>query len=501
MRGESEARRDESAGKVAEAKGAACGSAAVRISAASRAARRAIGSRWDQEAGFNRRRSDLKRRGPDFPTGFIVVKSGKISKIRGGFQSACEAVWEIPAVMIDTCGNIPSFALAPPAIATIKTASLCTANLHPNARRASAAQRRSVAGIVMQEPMEVVEQTHRPTGAGLFSAVPSLPKLTFRHEREHADELHERAAPRDLRIPAGLLLAIVLSAYLAGNWDSLTYLKLHVFLLLPEIWLRFTPASPLSWASAKTRKIGFFTTMPLAFAAIIFSSMWDSLIFSKGVFTFDQGSMLGVFGAMPLEEWLWFIDHTTLASIVTLAVMRPQADDVLAASLRSPLRQHSPADKGAAMGLAALSTTGFWLTSQILMAAPGADEHLLFLGVLMGFMPPVLALQWWFGGNVFRQRPGEMLSAIAAVSVYVLALDQLALSKGIWHLNPDYTTGLNLLGVSIEQILVYTLTTVLVVQTNVFVVRAAEAHAYLNRKGLLTGNWRIDLSRTLSKKL
>lgn len=52
-----------------------------------------------------------------------------------------------------------------------------------------------------------------------------------------------------------------------------------------------------------------------------------------------------------------------------------------------------------------------------------------------------------------------------------------------------------------EQILVYTLTTVLVVQTNVFVVRAAEAHAYLNRKGLLTGNWRIDLSRTLSKKL
>ena len=443
MRGESEARRDESAGKVAEAKGAACGSAAVRISAASRAARRAIGSRWDQEAGFNRRRSDLKRRGPDFPTGFIVVKSGKISKIRGGFQSACEAVWEIPAVMIDTCGNIPSFALAPPAIATIKTASLCTANLHPNARRASAAQRRSVAGIVMQEPMEVVEQTHRPTGAGLFSAVPSLPKLTFRHEREHADELHERAAPRDLRIPAGLLLAIVLSAYLAGNWDSLTYLKLHVFLLLPEIWLRFTPASPLSWASAKTRKIGFFTTMPLAFAAIIFSSMWDSLIFSKGVFTFDQGSMLGVFGAMPLEEWMWFIDHTTLASIVTLAVMRPQADDVLAASLRSPLRQHSPADKGAAMGLAALSTTGFWLTSQILMAAPGADEHLLFLGVLMGFMPPVLALQWWFGGNVFRQRPGEMLSAIAAVSVYVLALDQLALSKGIWHLNPDYTTSLN----------------------------------------------------------
>ena len=345
--------------------------------------------------------------------------------------------------MIDTCGNIPSFALAPPAIATIKTASLCTANLHPNARRASAAQRRSVAGIVMQEPMEVVEQTHRPTGAGLFSAVPSLPKLTFRHEREHADELHERAAPRDLRIPAGLLLAIVLSAYLAGNWDSLTYLKLHVFLLLPEIWLRFTPASPLSWASAKTRKIGFFTTMPLAFAAIIFSSMWDSLIFSKGVFTFDQGSMLGVFGAMPLEEWMWFIDHTTLASIVTLAVMRPQADDVLAASLRSPLRQHSPADKGAAMGLAALSTTGFWLTSQILMAVPGADEHLLFLGVLMGFMPPVLALQWWFGGNVFRQRPGEMLSAIAAVSVYVLALDQLALSKGIWHLNPDYTTSLN----------------------------------------------------------
>ena len=96
---------------------------------------------------------------------------------------------------------------------------------------------------------------------------------------------------------------------------------------------------------------------------------------------------------------------------------------------------------------------------------------------------------------------GEWLAALFAVSSYVLALDQLALQKGIWHLNPDYVTGITFLGMYLEQILVYSLTTILVVQTNIFVVRAAEMYAYIKKEGLLTGNLLADLSLTLHKKL
>ena len=178
-------------------------------------------------------------------------------------------------------------------------------------------------------------------------------------------------------------------------------------MVLPELWLRCTPSLPLQWASPMTRNIGFSTTLPLALAAIVFSSIWDNLIFSKGVFTFDSHSMLGVIGAMPMEEWLWFVDHTTLASIFTLAIMGPCSDAALSSAARSPPLPHSASEKIMVLGLGVgVSAAGFALAF-----TPGSNEHFLFLGVLMGFMPPVITLQWWFGGEIFRRHLGAQLSS------------------------------------------------------------------------------------------
>jgi lycopene cyclase domain-containing protein len=191
----------------------------------------------------------------------------------------------------------------------------------------------------------------------------------------------------DIRLSVGLLVAAFLAAYAAMNMGSMTYLKLHVFLIVPEIWMRFTPRQPLQWASETVRKVGFLTTIPLAIAAVLFSSCWDNFIFSKGVFTFDQGSMIGTLGAMPIEEWIWFVDHTTLASIATVSLMRPRSAADIVARLASGPRPRGARDYAVAAACLAISAAG-------IACVCGPDQHLLLLGVVAAFMPPVLALQW-----------------------------------------------------------------------------------------------------------
>ncbi len=41
---------------------------------------------------------------------------------------------------------------------------------------------------------------------------------------------------------------------------------------------------------------------------------------------------LGTLGALPLEEWFWFVDHTTFASTIALSMMGPRSRAELAAS-------------------------------------------------------------------------------------------------------------------------------------------------------------------------
>ncbi|EKX46710.1 hypothetical protein GUITHDRAFT_107488 [Guillardia theta CCMP2712] len=230
------------------------------------------------------------------------------------------------------------------------------------------------------------------------------------------------------RLLSGMATVLFLAGYALTHAGHMTYLQLHLFLVLPELWMRFSRPRPLSWAADSVRKVGYMSIFPLALAAITFSSAWDNFIFSKGVFTFDKGSMLGTIGAMPVEEWIWFVDHTTLASIVTLSMLRPRSQDELVAWVDAEPAKRSAVDYGMVLGCLLMSLGGLnFLASE--------NEHLLFLGVCMFFFPPVLALQWWFGLRLFSQRPLEWLGAVGMTSSYVIGLDSWAMREGIWHLS------------------------------------------------------------------
>ncbi|HCP48215.1 MAG TPA: hypothetical protein DIU15_19405 [Deltaproteobacteria bacterium] len=289
--------------------------------------------------------------------------------------------------------------------------------------------------------------------------------------KAHAAGLGPIATP-DLRPLAWALATLGLG--IMAFAVEMTYARLHLYVLIPGAILAFVPKRPLSWASPAVRRLGYIAPIPLAVTAVVFSAFWDNLIFSKGVFTFDRSTMLGTMLHLPLEEWFWFIDHTLLASFFTLTLMNHA----------QPQRPMPEGDSLVRLGgvavCAVLSVVGVWLVLQ-------PNEHLLFLGVNLAFMFPVLGLHWWVGSHILLQNKRVWLLGVAIPSLYLLGLDYWALEAGIWHLSPHYITGIKIFDIYFEQILIYTLPTILVVQTILLVMRMGESMLAQSDRGELDG--------------
>jgi lycopene beta-cyclase len=61
----------------------------------------------------------------------------------------------------------------------------------------------------------------------------------------------------------------------------------------------------------------------LAIVALLYTTPWDNLIVSMGVWSYDPARIVGVvLGFIPLEEYLFFVLQTTLSGLVLLALMR-----------------------------------------------------------------------------------------------------------------------------------------------------------------------------------
>jgi 15-cis-phytoene synthase/lycopene beta-cyclase len=241
---------------------------------------------------------------------------------------------------------------------------------------------------------------------------------------------------------------------------ALTYTRLHLFLLLPLAALALVPPRPLHSEPQQIRQVGYRMPWILAAIAFVFSCSWDSLIAWKGVWVVEADMVVGSAAFMPFEECLWFVDHTLLASVWVLVLWSRKRTGARPSAL-----PHWPARVvGAALCL--LVTT---LGLQLLRA-----DQTFYLGVVLTFMSPIVGFHWWMGGHLLLQQPREWMLGIAVPSAYLLLLDTWAMREGVWRLSEEYVTGVRAVGLPIEHLLLYTVTTALVVLPLVASLRAAE---------------------------
>lgn len=247
----------------------------------------------------------------------------------------------------------------------------------------------------------------------------------------------------------------------------MTYWEFHLYLTGPAIlvgslgwvWLARSSPSPRPDLSAEVGAVGL-----LAGIAFCYTLPWDHLLIGWEVWTYDVGRVSATLWGVPVEECAFFVLQTILAgSWYAVTARLGEAGPFPFLGVSEEPGRSRPANStntslksrwGAVLG-GLLTVLGVGLISL---------QRSFYLGMILLWGGPVLALQWGIWGRGLWRRRRTIGLAVGAASLYLWIADRIALGAGIWHITPRYTVGLSPFGLPIEEALFFLLTNVFVVQ-------------------------------------
>ncbi|MFA9445379.1 lycopene cyclase domain-containing protein [Egicoccus sp. AB-alg6-2] len=224
----------------------------------------------------------------------------------------------------------------------------------------------------------------------------------------------------------------------------MTYLQFHLVFLLPPLALLSVPV-------LRTLRQRPFLAAGLAVlvgVAYLWTTPWDNYLVATGVWGYGDGRVLGTLWYVPIEEYLFFGLQTLLTGGWTLLLMR-----------RADLLNPPPPDRRTAG-----TTVAAWLAAIGLAAALTIFAPTRYLGLILAWIGPPLAVQWWYGGRWLAERLRTLWPAVAVPTVYLWLADGYAIANGIWSISERYTTGLALGPLPIEEATFFLVTNLVVAQ-------------------------------------
>jgi lycopene cyclase domain-containing protein len=180
--------------------------------------------------------------------------------------------------------------------------------------------------------------------------------------------------------------------------------------------------------------------------ALTYTTPWDNYLVGKRVWWYGEGDVVARIWLAPVEEYL-FIAAQTAVTGLWVQSLRVDHDAGFA-----PSRRH------AAVGLLAGAAVGAVGAAFLLRDAT------FYLGAILAWAAPVLALQWAVGWRYLLGRPRTVAAAVLVPTLYLASADRYAIARGIWTLSDQYTTGLTALGLPIEEGAFFLVTNLFVAQ-------------------------------------
>lgn len=226
---------------------------------------------------------------------------------------------------------------------------------------------------------------------------------------------------------------------------ALTYLQFHAVLIIPPLallalatWRRDT-----AWSDTQSL-IGL---VGMVILALVYTIPWDGYLISLGVWSYPAEAITGRIWVIPYGEYLFFVLQSALT-----ALWLYQFIEVKDIPLSIPRRTRL---LGAIGGLA-VSAAGLGL----LYTGSG-----FYLGAILAWAGPVLAIQWGFGWPYLVRTWRQCLLGIGVPTLYLWVLDWLAITRwGLWTLDPARLTGIAVAGLPIEEMTFFLVTNVFLVQ-------------------------------------
>lgn len=225
---------------------------------------------------------------------------------------------------------------------------------------------------------------------------------------------------------------------------AITYLQFHGLFLLPPLVALGTVSvrRRTEWHSAHWAGTAIILALALAY-----TTPWDNYLIERGVWWYGEGAVTARLWLAPIEEYLFIVFQTVLAALWLTRLRVPDADDVSVAV----------GDRiGGALAGVAVGVAG------AVLALRGGETF--YLGALLAWAGPVLAVQWGFGWPVLWRARRTVGAGVVLPTAYFCVVDRIALSAGTWQLSELHTTGISLLGLPVEEATFFLTTTLFVVQ-------------------------------------
>ncbi|MBD2122272.1 lycopene cyclase domain-containing protein [Trichocoleus sp. FACHB-262] len=226
----------------------------------------------------------------------------------------------------------------------------------------------------------------------------------------------------------------------------MTYSLFHLIFILPPILL-LALQQPQPLAGVGGRKAGL-SLLLIAAVAFIYTTPWDNYLIWRDVWHYGRDRVIGTVGYVPIEEYLFFVLQPILTG---LWLYRLLAHTEESGEVKSSLA----ANIGGTIIWAGLGLAGGWLLQR---------DFGVYLGLILVWASPILALQWLVGGAQLWVRKRLWLTATLVPTLYLWIADRIAIGQGIWSISEVYTTGLHLFGLPIEEATFFLVTNFLVVQ-------------------------------------
>ena len=186
----------------------------------------------------------------------------------------------------------------------------------------------------------------------------------------------------------------------------------------------------------------------LAPVALLWTAPWDEHLVRTGVWTYAPDAVVARIGSVPAEEYGFVV-----LEVLLVAAWAVRTGALPPVPVR-PDRLLPGARSRGAVGWLAVTAVGVWLAL--------AGGHLRYLGLLLLWVGPPMALQRAVAGDLLQARRRTRAAVALPVAAWLCAADRLALADGIWAITPASSTGVLLLGLPLEEAMFFVLTCVLV---------------------------------------
>ena len=221
----------------------------------------------------------------------------------------------------------------------------------------------------------------------------------------------------------------------------MTYLQFHLVFTLPLLGAL--------WVLRPRRVQAWWPLAALVVIAFVYTTPWDNYLVANQVWTYSPDRVLATIGHVPVEEYSFFVIQTLITGLLFVLIRAHHFPATPAPSSRW-------ARLPGALVFGTLSVVG-WV-----LAARGG--HGLYLGLLLGWGAPILALMWAFGGEMLWARRRLIGWTVALPTLYLCVADRIAIGLGVWHISDATRTGVELIGLPIEEALFFFVTNLLIVQ-------------------------------------